>query len=93
MGKVIPVWAPFDAHKIDEIPGNSMVDRLCESTDTEHDTFAMDIMRYQYNHEDMTDESYDWRKGLSLEELKIVGKWDREWCRNLVKLFAMLERR
>lgn len=93
MGKVIPVWAPFDKHRWDEIPGNTLIDRLTEPTDTEHDTFAMDIMRYNYNHEDMTDESYEWRNNLSLEELRIVGRWDRQWCQNLQKIFTMMERR
>lgn len=61
-------------------------DRLCEKDDT-NDPMTMDLIRWNIDHEDGTDESYEWRKMLSYDMLKIVGRMDREWCESLQRVF------
>ena len=83
--KVIPAYVPNSIYAM----GLDMSDRLCE-VDDPNDQFTMDLIRWNIDHEDGTDESYEWRKMLSYDMLKKVGKMDREWCSSLQRLFSYI---
>lgn len=80
--RVIPAYVPNSVYAM----GMDMSDRLCEKDDSD-DPMIMDLIKWNIDHEDGTDESYEWRKMLSYDMLKIVGKMDREWCDSLQRLF------
>lgn len=85
--KVIPVLLDMTKPKI---MADDLAEILLEKEQAGYEPMCMDILRWNYDHEDMTDESYEWRKTLNYDMLKMVCEWDRKWCESLQKLFEMI---
>lgn len=84
-----PIYTRNSYHDLDE----DIADILAENNIPASDPMCMDMLKWNYDHEDMTDESYQWREMLSLEMLRIVSEWDREWCKALQRLFLAMANR